>query len=122
MTRPASTSANASGQATAFFLLVDPGRQRLLHDPATRTFQAGGHLIDPIGEREWNVCGQHFGFSLRHLESPLSEFDLTGTSPTTIPARWVATHHDVIRAGHAGVHFGANECLDVASASKDHRV
>lgn len=39
-----------TGQATAFFFLIQPRRQGLFDDPVFRTIQTLGEIINPLGQ------------------------------------------------------------------------
>jgi|TARA_R110002094_G_scaffold77429_2_gene83913 hypothetical protein len=39
-----------TGQAAAFFFLVEPGGKGLFYDPVLGTFQAGGNVIDSLSQ------------------------------------------------------------------------
>ena len=43
-----------ASQSAARLFLIDPGGQRRLDDPATRTFESSGQLIDFFGKR-WTL-------------------------------------------------------------------
>ena len=46
-----------TGKPTAFFFLVQPGRQGLFHYPLFRTLQALGDFIDALRELNRDMCG-----------------------------------------------------------------
>ena len=55
-----------TSEATPLLFEVNPSAQRLFDDPATRTFKAGGKLINLFGQRYRDMCGKHFGFCVCH--------------------------------------------------------
>lgn len=61
MSAPAHIRQRFQREAAALFFLVQPGRQRLLQDAATRALHAGGHLADLLRQRQRHTSGKHLG-------------------------------------------------------------
>src|SRR5271157_5799474 len=75
-------------QPVALLLLLDPGAERLLHDPAAGALQSLGKLVNLLGQRQWDVGGQYFGLHgiLRAGQSkPIMMTTMDSVKPNSTP-------------------------------------